>query len=79
MYLTKQLTWNVVATPSAYEVQWSTAADTLARYAVSLRVQVSGSWKATQGGADLGATVSAGQTLLSVDPSQGTLRLIPSP
>jgi len=77
--LSKKATWAIVPAADAYEVQWNTALDTLTRYAVPLRVQVSGSWKATQAGIDLGATVAAGMTLVSVDPSQGMLRLIPAP
>ena len=77
--LTAQLQWNISVASDAYEVQWNTAIDSLTRYAVPLRIQVSGSWKAVQAGKDLGATSAAGATLISVDPSQGTLRLIPAP
>ena len=69
-------TWSVARTADAYEVHWSNPADTLARYAVPLRLQVCGSWSASQGGVDLGATTTAGQTFVSVDPSQGNLRLV---
>ncbi len=75
--LAKQATWNLVAAPDAYEVQWGTSADTLARYGVPLRIQVSGTWKAFQGGVDLGATANAAGTVISANPALGTVRLVP--
>jgi hypothetical protein len=75
--LSSQATWNLVTAPDAFEIQWSTPVDTLARYGVPLRIQVTGAWKAFQAGIDLGATATATGTLISVNPALGTLRLVP--
>jgi hypothetical protein len=71
-------TWTLVQATGAFEIHWTTPADTLARYSVPLRLQVCGEWTATQSGTSLNATLSGGQTKISANPSLGTVRITPT-
>lgn len=77
--LAKQLTWEFVATPTAYEVHWTTIADSLTKYATPIKLRFSGNWTVQQNDIDMGAMRADGFTSVSVNPALGILRLIPLP
>jgi hypothetical protein len=76
--LSIQATWKMVTKADAHELQWTIPTDTLGRYSVPLRLEVCGEWSATQGSTNLNATISAGQTKFSANPSLGTVKLTPT-
>jgi hypothetical protein len=73
--LSQQLTWTTQQLENAWQVIWSTPADTLQKYNTNIRISIPGNWVGFQNSAPLESYPSATSTDILVDPSKGNISL----
>ncbi len=78
VFLKRLLSWDVVTASSAFEIQWTTSIDDLDKYGNEMVLAVDRNWSATQNGNELSCRYLDGRTWISVNPSLGSVRIVPA-